>query len=621
MPRWLHSLGPKTLAILFAVAAVNTALSYFVLQSVVQPAFDSIETGEAAHEIERIRVALGKEQGHLVATSADWAVWDDSYAFVQGRNAAYLDDNILPSVFQNLNLSLIAFQDRECGVLFSYAADPASGERLPSEAFDVDALLAALPQGAPAGAADVAAGLVDLHGRLLLVVRHPVVDTLAAQPPAGALVMARPVDARLIALLRDQTGADFRLLPLPGADASALTEAAQALIDGRAGTDAVVVSARDGVLVAESLLAGIGGQPVALMKAQRARTISAAGGESVGLAILLMALSAVAQLAVAWFLLGRMVLRPIHRLTRHIKSANDGRETEPPAPLRWQRGDELGMLADTYDRLNAALALQVRDLNHALARLHAADAAKSAFFANMSHELRTPLNAIIGFSDLLATQPFGPIPDKRYLDYIGDIHSSGHHLLDLVNEILDYSKADSQQLQLVRERFSIHDIVDDAMRMIRLQAGQSGVALHRDLPADLPPLLSDKLRLSQILLNLLSNAVKFTDSGDRVTVSACAQGDHVQLEVADTGIGIAPEDIPRALAPFVQLPQRQRPAAVSAAGGTGLGLPLAKRLTELLEGRFELTSEPGKGTTVRLFLPLVLSDDALSGRAQLRVAS
>ena len=222
----------------------------------------------------------------------------------------------------------------------------------------------------------------------------------------------------------------------------------------------------------------------------------------------------------------------------------------------------------------------------------------------MSHELRTPLNAIIGFAEMLDLAPASVGEEKRR-DYVHSIRQAGEQLLTLVNEILDYSKADSQQLQLVRERFSIHDIVDDAMRMIRLQAGQSGVALHRDLPADLPPLLSDKLRLSQILLNLLSNAVKATPDGGKITVAVEPNGDdRFNLTVADTGIGMPPEMLETVFNPY----DGTGNSYVRKEKGTGLGLAIVKRLVEMLRGEVSIASTPGEGTTVRMDLPLSFTE-------------
>jgi PAS domain S-box-containing protein len=226
-----------------------------------------------------------------------------------------------------------------------------------------------------------------------------------------------------------------------------------------------------------------------------------------------------------------------------------------------------------------------------------ANQAKSQFLANMSHELRTPLNAIIGFSEVISAALFGPL-DARYRDYAQDIHGSGHHLLRIINDLLDLSKIEAGRLELRDSTVSISAIFEACRRMVSDRAAIGGIALDFR-PTDLEVSV-DELRLEQVLLNLVSNAVKFTQTGGQVTVSALlALSGEVVISVADSGIGMAPEDIPRALQPFGQVDNSlTRPH-----GGTGLGLPLAQRLVELHGGTMTIDSELDKGTTVTVVLP------------------
>ncbi|HVH79934.1 MAG TPA: ATP-binding protein, partial [Stellaceae bacterium] len=226
-----------------------------------------------------------------------------------------------------------------------------------------------------------------------------------------------------------------------------------------------------------------------------------------------------------------------------------------------------------------------------------ANRAKSQFLANMSHELRTPLNAIIGFSEVISSALFGPL-DARYRDYAKDIHGSGHHLLRIINDLLDLSKVEAGRLDLRDSVVPIAALFETCRRMMSERATAAGVYL--DFRATPLEVCVDELRLEQVLLNLVSNAVKFTPSGGNVTVSATlAPSGEVMLAVADTGIGMSPEDVPRALQPFGQIDNSlARPQ-----GGTGLGLPLAQRLIELHGGTMTIDSQLGKGTTVTVILP------------------
>jgi signal transduction histidine kinase len=239
------------------------------------------------------------------------------------------------------------------------------------------------------------------------------------------------------------------------------------------------------------------------------------------------------------------------------------------------------------------------DLKTALDTAATASQVKSQFLATMSHELRTPLNAIIGFSELLAAETFGPLGDPHYPDYAQDIHASGRHLLDLINDILDLSTLDARRLELHDEEIDLHEFVRGVLRMIGVEASRAGVSLHAALGEELPLLRADARRVRQVLLNLLSNAVKFTPRGGeiRVTTSGC-NGD-LGIVITDTGIGIAAQDIPRALERFGQIDS----SLSRKYEGTGLGLPLARSLMELHGGRLDLASEVGVGTIVTASFP------------------
>ena len=230
----------------------------------------------------------------------------------------------------------------------------------------------------------------------------------------------------------------------------------------------------------------------------------------------------------------------------------------------------------------------------------AASRAKSEFLANMSHELRTPLNAIIGFSEVLRDELFGPMGQERYKDYATDIHSSGVHLLSVINDILDVAKAEAGKLELSEEVVRIEEIVSGVLRLIRERASNNDVSLIVTVPDNLPDLRCDPLKLKQVLINLLSNAVKFTlPHGDVILSAGIMDSGEFYFEIRDTGIGMAKESIPLAMQAFAQVDS----SLDRKYEGTGLGLPLVKMLTDLHGGQFDLDSELGVGTTARIRLP------------------
>lgn len=229
----------------------------------------------------------------------------------------------------------------------------------------------------------------------------------------------------------------------------------------------------------------------------------------------------------------------------------------------------------------------------------AANRAKSEFLANMSHELRTPLNAIIGFSTIMHQGTFGQL-NTRYAEYAGMVCDSGTHLLAIINNILDLAKAESDKLELREEDVDIARVVALSSTIVREMAEKAGVNYDVTLAEVLPHVRADSARMSQILINLLGNAVKFTPSGGKVSLSAEATPDGgLQFRIADTGIGIPKDKIEVAMSPFGQI----EGALSRKYDGTGLGLPLTKRLVEMHGGTFNLSSEPGRGTIVTVRLP------------------
>jgi signal transduction histidine kinase len=359
--------------------------------------------------------------------------------------------------------------------------------------------------------------------------------------------------------------------------------------------------------------------------------------------LIALSLSAAALAAVGSLLLGRHLLRPIATLADAAEKLRLGHFEHR---VEVKQRDEIGVLERSFNEmveslqqadrqlrainrdLESRVAARTRDLTRAndqLARelerreaveeelrdaanrAEAASRAKSAFLANMSHELRTPLNAIIGFSEVMKRELLGPMANRQYREYAGDILQCGNHLLKLINDLLDLSRIEAGKLRIVFETIDPSELVESALRYVGVQAEQAEVELKPLVQRNLPRLSTDRMRVEQMLINLLSNGIKFTAAGGRVLLRARhrqANGGAIEFSVIDRGPGIAPSDMAKILVPF----GRTEAAIARDQAGIGLGLPLTRAFAEMIGGKLALRSRPGHGTTATLLLPITGAD-------------
>jgi two-component system, NtrC family, sensor kinase len=312
------------------------------------------------------------------------------------------------------------------------------------------------------------------------------------------------------------------------------------------------------------------------------------------------------------FVVARRLVRPIESIQAAAAKIGSGALDER---IEIPSNDELGALAEEFNRMAAQLqesyaglelkveertqelAIALRELDEKSRELEAASRHKSEFLANMSHELRTPLNAIIGFSQVLREGMFGDVNAKQ-AEYLDDILSSAHHLLSLINDVLDLSKVEAGQLELDVAPFSLREALERGVVMVRERATQDCVRVTITRSPDIDVVAGDERRIRQVVFNLLSNAVKFTPAGGAVDVRATQVNGEVRVSVSDTGPGIAEQDRERVFEEF-----QQTDAGVEQREGTGLGLALSKRLVELHGGRIWVDSELGQGSTFVFTLP------------------
>jgi len=259
---------------------------------------------------------------------------------------------------------------------------------------------------------------------------------------------------------------------------------------------------------------------------------------------------------------------------------------------------ERSRLRDDMEQALDRLRASERKARALAAEAQAANTAKSDFLASMSHELRTPLNAILGFSEILKGEFYGPLGSGKYVEYAHDVHKSGAHLLELINDVLDLSKIDAGKMELRESIFTLSEMIEDTVHLVRDKASTHvDIQLRLDTTLDV---LADRRLIKQVLLNLLSNAIKFTPKGGTITVGTAARaGGGLEITVADTGIGMSADQIKKAFSHYGQVDSK----IARAHQGTGLGLPISQSLARLHGGDLEAASTPGEGTVMTLVLP------------------
>ncbi|MGE4219529.1 MAG: ATP-binding protein [Alphaproteobacteria bacterium] len=317
-----------------------------------------------------------------------------------------------------------------------------------------------------------------------------------------------------------------------------------------------------------------------------------------GIAVAIM-LGGIVIAALLGWVLARFITRPVEAVADAAGRFAAGEVPQRTDMLPGLVPEEMHRLAEAFDGMAQKVQAALADQTDALTEAEAASRAKTRFVANMSHELRTPLHSIIGFSEILREERLGPVGNPQYLEHATYIRDAGRHLLAVINDILTLAQAEEGKGLLHDGPVDVPATVDACLAMVRLRAEEGGLRLENAVPADLPALQADEGKLRQILLNMLSNAVKFTPEGGVVTVAASADRGGMTLTVRDSGIGIAAEDMATALSPFGQVDNRLNREF----DGTGLGLPLTRRLMELHEGRMRLHSRVGEGTLVTLHFP------------------
>jgi signal transduction histidine kinase len=305
--------------------------------------------------------------------------------------------------------------------------------------------------------------------------------------------------------------------------------------------------------------------------------------------VLGVALAAVLFALLLGYSISLSLIGPVRKMNQRFREIAQGNFA---GSVDIENRDEMGDLAKSLNDMS-------RELGRLYREIQAASRHKSEFLANMSHELRTPLNAIIGFSEMLGEQVFGELNEKQ-AEYVRDIHESGEHLLSLINDILDLSKIEAGRMELDLKKFDVRVALENAVTLVKERSLRHGIKLEVDIDPRLDRIVADERKFKQIMLNLLSNAIKFTPEGGTIGVAAANSAENLEVQVSDTGIGIAPEDQGHIFEEFRQVTEDINQAHE----GTGLGLTLTKKFVEMHGGSIEVQSQVNQGSRFTFSIPM-----------------
>ena len=613
--------------IVFAASLTGLVLAfYLVLSSTLRDSYSELEDRDVRENLGRVQAALRERVGALGVAVGDWAPWDDSYAFVQDGNQEFIDANFAEATLANLAISAVCYFDGTGNVVYATGFDVEAGTHaaVPVGLAELFGPRGPLREGAAAEGG--LAGLIVLPGGPQVVAAQPILRSDRSGPPAGTLVMTRPLGDAQIAELAQQLRLSLSIHPEESGEGRTSAEE-----HGLSAVHPDLVEALDANRVkGATLVSDLFGRPALVLEVVQPRDVFRQGRAA--LRYLLAATIAVGgAIMILGLLLLDRVLRRVTKLSRSVAELGSKGDPATRLPVD-RRGDELGKLSEALNgmlesleraqdalrlqdeqhraelqrkveartieliRLNRALEKTVDELERAKERTERASRAKSEFLSRLSHELRTPLTAVLGFGQLLQDSEL--TTEQR--SNVEDVVKAGRHLRELVDEVLDLTGVESGRMSIRLAPVGVGEVISEALDLVHAEADRNGVALHVPEPTSFSRFVAaDRRRLRQVLINLLSNAIKYGGPGCRVAVT-CDPGTDgaVRMSVRDSGPGLSAEQQQTLFVPFERLG-----AEKGEIEGLGLGLALSKRLVQAMGGTIGVESDTGHGSTFWVELP------------------
>ena len=598
------TLQKKIVSIFLILGVVLAIGNYAGLAAVVYPTFEGFERESAAQNLLRAQQAVNAELVALDILGREYSEWDHSYDYVRGLRSEFEEENLDTAYWKNIDINLMVFFDIDGQMLWGSMLN----QSMDSEVLIDDELLQSFTNDHPLlnrpSELEGVSGLLQARSAPLLVASNPILTSSAEGPAVGTLVIGKFLNADRTHLLGNRASVDLEVYDrnVP-ADAELFAD-----VDARLGDNdqEAVWTNGDEYVVARERRNDVFGKPSFLLEVKTSKRITDIGRETINTASLFLLATSAFFLLAAWFLMRHLIVAPVGSLTQHmLRIRNTGNLNQP---LGSDRRDEIGMLASEFDQLASKLGSAQSELETARDEALAVSKAKSEFLARMSHEIRTPMNGVLGMIELLNNTPLADT-QTRYAQTIND---SADSLLEIINDVLDFSKIESGKMQLESVCFDLNSFLSDLLTSLKGLAYQKGLTVELILP-DGPGLAvyGDPFRLRQVITNLIGNAIKFTDEGGiSVYVTAVdvdATHKDIHFTVKDTGMGISTDKQKLIFDSFAQ----EDGSTTRRFGGTGLGLAISKQLVDMMNGKLQVESKPGAGSSFSFHLRMRASNESV----------
>jgi len=587
----------KTLTIIISCFIILAFLLSLTLNEIITKSYLKIEKNNVRSDLQRTINLIKIEQDNLKLLATDWAVWDDSYEFINNPGKKYIDSNLTDSTFTDSNLSFVAYVKKNGKVVYGGAFDGDLEKQVPLP----QSLLPHLQTGnvilKSHRSGGSVSGFISLSEGLFFISSIPILTSNAEGPSPGVLIMGRRFDQQSVKQLSENLKFDVSIFLSEKLSPQFENIARQLNAENKF----LVKQESESSILGYNMFSSIYGIPSFLLKINIPRPVYLQGKKAIRLIFVSVFIGMLVLIVLVYFLLQKFILNRLSALSSEVEKIQSKGKRKRIYKIKTDRNnDEIDLLAHSINKMLSTIYESNIELEKAKDIAEKSSVVKSEFISTINHELRTPLHVVIGYSELLENTELNEEQKK----YVKSIQSGGSSLLNIINDVLDFSKTEAGRLEINKTEINLPLIIKEVKSMFENSLLDKGLSFDVRISDSLPEyVFMDEYRLKQILLNLLSNAVKFTEVGGvklvvEVSPSKKYQCVNIIFQVIDTGTGIPEINHEKIFEQFFQ----QEGQDNRKYGGTGLGLAISNKIALLLNGNISLSSRLNKGSVFTLSL-------------------